>query len=158
VSGRVDELGLAAAPWLAAGLAAPGLAASCPIGLFALLLLLAVLLRRLVLPIAFIAVACALLGAAWSAHAIAARAADPLRVRTGALERVRLVITGQPRAGSFGSTAMARLSGHPVELRTRGILEQGAIVEVSGRLAPVAPSSGDFDRRTWLAQQGCTRR
>ena len=101
-----------------------------------------------------LAVACALVGAAWSVHGIATRAADPLRARIGHVEQARLVIEGQPRPGPFGSSAIARLDGHPIELRTAGTLQQGAIVEVSGRLAPVPPSPEGFDRRTWLARQG----
>ena len=101
-----------------------------------------------------LAVACAIVGAAWSVHGIAARAADPLRARIGHVERARLVIEGQPRPGPFGSSAIARLDGHPIELRSAGTLQQGAIVEVSGRLAPVPPSPEGFDRRTWLARQG----
>jgi competence protein ComEC len=103
---------------------------------------------------AVVAVAAALLGAAWSAHGLATRAADPLRARLGHVEHARLVIDGQPRAGPYGSSAIAELEGHAVELRARGPLEQGAVVAVSGTLAPVRPSSGDFDRRTWLARQG----
>ena len=101
-----------------------------------------------------LAVACAIVGAAWSVHGIATRAADPLRARIGHVEQARLVIEGQPRPGPFGSSAIARLDGHPIELRSAGTLQQGAIVEVSGRLAQVPPSPQGFDRRTWLARQG----
>jgi competence protein ComEC len=154
---RADDVGTAAAPWLAAGLAAPALAASGPIGalLIALAPFLLVLRTGRLAPLtAVAAVACALLGAAWSAHGLAAGAADPLGARIGHVERARLVVEGQPRPGPFGSSAIAQLDGHPVELRTRGPLQQGAIVEVSGSLARVPPSGDGFDRRTWLARQG----
>ncbi|MDX6629137.1 MAG: competence protein ComEC [Gaiellales bacterium] len=155
--GRTDELGTAAAPWLAAGLAAPALAASGAIGLALVALapfLLVLRSGRLAPLTAVVAVVCGLLGAAWSAHGLAARAADPLGPRIGHVERARLVVDGQPRPGPFGSSAIAQLEGHPVELRTRGPLRQGAVVEVSGTLAHVPPSTGGFDRRTWLARQG----
>ena len=155
--GRADELGTAAAPWLAAGLAAPALAASGPVGVAVVALaplLLTLRTGRLAPPVAAAVVACALLGAAWSAHGIEVRAADPLAARVGHVELVRLVVDGQPRPGPFGSSAIARLDGHPVELRARGLLQQGSIVEVSGTLALVPPSTGGFDRRTWLARQG----
>ncbi|HET6174385.1 MAG TPA: ComEC/Rec2 family competence protein [Gaiellales bacterium] len=155
--GRIDELGTVAAPWLAAGLAAPALAASGPPGLALIAVapfLLVLRTGRLGLLASAAAMACALSGAAWSAHGLAARAADPLAARVGHVERARLVVEGQPRAGPFGSSAIARMDGHPVELRAPGPLEQGAIVEASGSLAAVRPSSGGFDRRTWLARQG----
>jgi competence protein ComEC len=155
--GRADELGTVAAPWLAAGLAAPALAASGPLGLALLALapFLLVLRSGRLAPLAVVvAAACGLLGAAWSEHGILARAADPLAARIGHVERARLVIDGQPRAGPFGSSAIAHLDGHAVELRARGLLQQGAIVEVSGALAPVPPSGDGFDRHTWLARQG----
>lgn len=154
---RADELGTVAAPWLAAGLAAPALAASGPAGLAAVALAPCLLVLRSgrLAPLAtVVAVGCALAGAAWSAHGIAARAADPLRARIGHVERARLVVDGQPRPGPFGSSAIAQLDGHAVELRAAGTLQQGAIVEVSGSLAAVPPSTGDFDRRAWLAQRG----
>ena len=153
----MDELGLAAAPWLAIGLALPALAASGALGRALVVLALA----RPRAPAGgsrrsrpAVAIACLVLGAAWSAHGLAVRAADPLRALDGHVERVRLVIEGQPRPGPFGSSAIARLRGHPVELRARGALQQGAIVEVSGTLAAVPPSTGGFDRRAWLARQG----
>jgi hypothetical protein len=155
--GGVDELGLVAAPWLAAGLAAPALASSGPLGVSLVVLAPFLLVLRsghLGRLAGTIAVACALAGAAWSLHGIATRAADPLHARIGHVERARLVIEGQPRPGPFGSSAIARLEGHPIELRAPGTLQQGAIVEVSGRLAPVPPSPEGFDRRTWLARQG----
>ena len=155
--GRADELGTVAAPWLATGLATPALAASGPLGIAAVVLapfLLTLRAGRPALSTAAVAVACASLGAAWSLHGIAARAADPLAERIGHVERVRVVVDGQPRPGIFGSSAIARLDGHPVELRARELLEQGAVVEVSGSLAAVPPSIGGFDRRTWLAHQG----
>jgi competence protein ComEC len=155
--GRADELGTATAPWLAAGLAAPALVACGPLGLIAIALAACLLMLRTrrIAPLALaVAAGCALLGAAWSAHGIERRAADPLAARIGHVERARVVVDGQPRPGPFGSSAIAQLEGHPVELRARGLLQQGSIVEVSGALARVAPSSGDFDRRTWLARQG----
>jgi competence protein ComEC len=154
---RVDELGTVAAPWLAAGLAAPALAASGAIGV-ALVVLAPLLLRlrtgRLGGGATAVALTCGLLGAGWSLHGIAARAADPLHSRVGHVERARLVVEGQPRPGPFGSSAIARLDGHPVELRARGLLQQGSVVEASGSLAAVPPSAPGFDRRTWLARQG----
>ena len=153
----LDELGVEAAPWLAVGLALPALAVSGAAARALVVLALLVLLqraRRLTALGALIAVGCVLVGSAWSAHGIAERAADPLAALVGHVADARLVITGQPRPGRFGSSAIARLAGHPVELRARGALQQGAIVEVSGSLAPVPPSTGDFDRRTWLAHQG----
>jgi competence protein ComEC len=156
-STRADELGTAAAPWLAAGLASPALVASGPagVGLVVLAPFLLVLRSGRLAPLAaLVAVSCALLGAAWSAHGIVTRAADPLRARDGHVEHARLVIEGQPRPGPFGSSAIATLDGHPLELRWRGRLQQGAIVDVSGTLAPVPPSTDGFDRRTWLARQG----
>ena len=154
---RVDELGTVAAPWLAAGLAVPALAASGAIGVVLVALaplLLALRTGRMGPAAAAVALTCALAGAAWSLHGIATRASDPLRARIGHLEHARLVVEGQPRPGPFGSSAIARLDGHPLELRTRGLLQQGSIVEASGRLAPVPPSTHGFDRRTWLARQG----
>jgi competence protein ComEC len=156
-SGRADELGTVAAPWLAVGLAAPALAASGPAGIALVGLapfLLVLRSGRLAKTAAVVAAASALLGAAWSAHGVAGLAADPLGAQIGHVERGRLVVDGQPRPGPFGSSAIARLDGHPVELRARGLLQQGAIVEVSGTLASVQPSDGGFDRRTWLARQG----
>jgi competence protein ComEC len=153
----IDELGVEAAPWLALGLALPALTASGAPGRALVVLALLLLLHRarhLAAIAAFVAVGCVLMGAAWSAHGIAARAADPLAALVGHVENIRLVITGQPRPGQYGSSAIAQLAGHPVELRARGALQQGAIVEVSGMLARVPPSDGDFDRRTWLAHQG----
>ena len=153
----LDELGAEAAPWIALGLALPALAASGPSGRGLVVLALLVLLhrvRRLAALAAFAAVVCVLMGAAWSAHGIAGRAADPLAALVGHVGSARLVITGQPRPGQYGSSAIAQLAGHPVELRSRGALYQGAIVAVSGSLAPVPPSTGDFDRRRWLAHQG----
>ena len=153
----VDELGVEAAPWLALGLAAPALAASGAAGRALVVLALLVLLQRAHrLPglTALVAVGCVLAGAAWSAHGLAVRAADPLAALVGHVQNARLVITGQPRPGPYGSSAIAQLAGHPVELRARGALQQGAIVAVSGSLAPVPRSTGAFDRRTWLAHQG----
>ncbi len=154
---RADEIGTVAAPWLAAGLAAPALAASGPMGI-ALVVLAPLLLRlhcgQLPRPAACAAASCLVLGSLWSVHGIAALAADPLRTQIGHVEHARLVVQGQPRPGPFGSAAVARLDGHPVELRARSPLQQGAIVEVDGSLAPVPPSAGDFDRRAWLARQG----
>jgi competence protein ComEC len=153
----IDEAGVAAAPWLATGLALPALAASGAIGralVVLALLILAHCAARLAPAIAILGVACALAGAAWSVHGLASRAADPLRGLVGHVEGARLVVDGQPRAGPYGSSASARLDGHPLELRARGALQQGAIVVVSGSLGPVPPSDGDFDRRTWLARQG----
>src|SRR4029077_14907542 len=154
---RADEIGTVAGPWLAAALAAPALAASGPIGI--VLVVLAPLLLRLHSghlrwPVASAAATCLLLGSLWSLHGIAALAADPLRTQVGDVEHARLVVEGQPRPGPFGSAAIARLDGHLVELRARGDLQQGAIVKVGGRLAPVPPPAGGFDRRTWLARQG----
>ncbi len=156
-SAGVDDVGLAAAPWLAIGLALPALAGSGAAGRALVVLALLALLHatgRLTATAAAAAVTCLLLGAAWSAHGLAVRAADPLRSLVGHVERERVVIDGQPRPGPFGSSALARLRGRPVELRFGGALEQGAIAEVSGTLAPVPPSTGSFDRRTWLARQG----
>lgn len=153
----VDEVGVAAAPWLATGLALPALAGSGALGRALVVLALLVLAdcaARFATLIAVVGVTCVVAGAAWSAHGIASRAADPLRALVGHVEEARLVVVGQPRAGPYGSSAIARLGAHPVELRARGALEQGAIVVVSGSLAPVPPSRGDFDRRTWLARQG----
>ena len=153
----LDEIGLAAAPWLATGLAVPALAGSGALGRALVVLALLVLAHtaaRCATPLAIAGVVCAVAGAGWSAHGLAARAADPLRALAGPVERAQLVVVGQPRAGPFGSSAIARLDGHPVELRARGALQQGAIVVVSGSLAPVPPSTGAFDRRTWLARQG----
>jgi competence protein ComEC len=154
---RVDDLGVEAAPWLALGLALPALAASGPPGRSLVVLALLVLLHRagrVAALTALIAVSCTLTGAAWSARGVAARAADPLAVLVGHVAAARLVIVGQPKPGPYGSSAIALLDGHAVELRARGALQQGAIVEVSGTLAPVPPSRGGFDRRTWLARQG----
>ena len=112
---RADELGVVAAPWLAAGLAAPALAVSGAIGVAVVALapfLLTLRTGRLAPLTTLAAVTCALLGAGWSAHGIAARAADPLRARIGHLELARLVVDGQPRPGRFGSSAIARLDGH----------------------------------------------
>ena len=153
----IDELGVTAAPWLAAGLALPAVALSGSLGRGSAVLALLVLAhwaRRLAALTALVAIACALGGAAWSAHGVAQRAADPLRPLLGHVGAARLVIEGQPRAGPYGSSAIARLHGHPVELRARGALRQGAIVEVTGRLAVIPPSTGTFDRREWLARQG----
>ena len=154
---RVDDVGAEAAPWLALGLALPALAASGALGRSLVVLALLVLLHRVgrsAALIALVAAGCLLVGAAWSAHGLAARAADPLGALVGHVEAARLVIIGQPRPGPYGSSAIAQLAGHPVELRAHGTLRQGAIVAVSGTLAPVPPSTGDFDRRTWLARQG----
>ena len=153
----IDDLGVAAAPWLAVGLALPTLAASDAIGRALVVLALLVLLHcatRCAAPIAVVGLVCALGGAVWSAHGLATRAADPLRGLVGHVDGARVAVEGQPRAGPFGSSAIARFHGHPVELRARGALHQGAILVVSGSLAPVPPPSGDFDRRTWLAHQG----
>jgi len=155
--GGIDELGLVAAPWLAAGLAAPALASSGPLGISLVVLAPFLLVRRsgrLGRLAGAVAVTCALAGAAWSVHGVATRAADPLGARIGHVDRARLVIEGQPRPGPFGSSAIARLDGHAMELRSTGKLRQGEIVEVSGRLAPVPPSPEGFDRHTWLAHQG----
>ena len=151
------EAGLAAAPWLAIGLALPALASSGAIGRACVALALIVLawrVRGLATPAAAVVVSCLAAGVLWSAHGLALRAADPLAARSGHLAGVRLVVDGQPRPGPFGSSAIAQLSGHPLELRFRGSLRQGAIVEVSGTLAAVPPSAGGFDRRAWLAHQG----
>ena len=156
-AGRADELGTIAAPWLAAGLAAPALAASGPLGMALVVLgplLLTLRTGRQGALAATVAVSGALLGAAWSAHGIEQRAADPLAARIGHVDRARLLVDGQPRPGPYGSSALARLDGHPVELRSTGPLEQGSILAVSGTLKAVPPSTGDFDRRTWLARQG----
>ncbi|MDX6571267.1 MAG: competence protein ComEC, partial [Gaiellales bacterium] len=156
-AGRADELGTIAAPWLAAGLAAPALVASGPLGMALVALgplLLTLRTGRQGALAATVAVSGALLGAAWSAHGIEQRAADPLAARIGHVDRVRLVVDGQPRPGPYGSSALARLDGHPVELRSTGSLEQGSILAASGTLKAVPPSTGDFDRRTWLARQG----
>jgi competence protein ComEC len=156
-AGRADELGTIAAPWLAAGLAAPALVASGPLGMALVALgplLLTLRTGRQGALAASVAVSGALLGAAWSAHGIEQRAADPLAARIGHVDRVRLVVDGQPRPGPYGSSALARLDGHPVELRSTGSLEQGSILAASGTLKAVPPSTGDFDRRTWLARQG----
>jgi competence protein ComEC len=152
-----DAAGLAAAPWLAVGLALPALAGSGTIGRELVVLALLALVQRVQLlaaPAAAVVVGCLVAGALWSAHGIAQRAADPLAARSGHLTRVRLVVDGQPRPGPFGSSAIAQLGGHPVELRVRGGLVQGTIVEVSGTLAPVPPADRGFDRRAWLARQG----
>ena len=156
---RADELGTAAAPWLAAGLAAArarrvGAASAWRSSALAPFLL--VLRSGRLAPLA--ALVAAVLRAARRglvrARLCAARAADPLAARIGHVEGARLVVDGQPRAVRFGSSAIAQLDGHPVELRARGALQQGAIVEVSGAPRPVPPSGGGFDRRTWLARQG----
>jgi competence protein ComEC len=152
-----DSVGLAAAPWLAIGLALPALAGSGAGGRALVALALFALVhrvRRLATAAAAVVLACVVAGALWSAHGVAQRAADPLAARDGFLNGVRLVVDGQPRPGPFGSSAIAQLDGHPVELRTRGDLVQGTVVEVSGTLAPVPPSGDGFDRRTWLARQG----
>ena len=157
LSRHCDAIGLAAAPWLASGLALPALAASGRPGRWVVVLALIALTHRArqVAPLtAAVVVACVVLGAAWSADGLIARAADPLATRIGSVQDARLLIDGQPRPGLYGSSAIARLDGHPLELRSRGALRQGAIVEVSGTLAPVRPSGGGFDRRTWLARQG----
>ena len=57
---------------------------------------------------------------------------------------------GQPRPGPFGTSAIANLDGHPLELRARGSLQQGAILEVSGSLARVPPLRREL-RRAHLA-------
>jgi competence protein ComEC len=153
----VDDLGVAAAPWLAVGLALPALAGSGAIGRASVVLALLVLIHcatRCAAAIAAAGLVCALAGAAWSAHGVAERAADPLRALVGHVEGARVAIDGQPRPGPYGSSAIARLDGHPVELHARGGLQQGAIVLVTGSLAPVPPSDGGFDRREWLAHQG----
>ncbi|MDX6598227.1 MAG: competence protein ComEC [Gaiellales bacterium] len=153
----VDDLGVAAAPWLAVGLALPALAGSGAIGRALVVLALLLLIHcatRCAAPIAVTGLACALAGAAWSAHGVAQRAADPLRSLVGHVEGVRVAIDGQPRPGPYGSSVIARLAGQPVELRARGTLQQGAIVVVTGSLAPVPPSEGDFDRHEWLSRQG----
>ncbi|HEY3614429.1 MAG TPA: hypothetical protein VGK92_12015, partial [Gaiellales bacterium] len=154
---RGEHAGLAAAPWLAIGLALPALAGSGALGRALVVLALVVLawrVRGLATPAAAAVLCCIAGGALWSAHGVAQRAADPLAVRSGQLSRVRLVVDGQPRPGPFGSTAIAQLDGHPLELRSRGDLRQGTVVEVSGTLAAVPPSDDGFDRRTWLARQG----
>ena len=142
---RADEIGTVAAPWLAAGLAAPALAASGPMGI-ALVVLAPLLLRlhcgQLPRPAACAAASCLVLGSLWSVHGIAALAADPLRTQIGHVEHARLVVQGQPRPGPFGSAAVARLDGHPVELRARSALQQGAIVEVERQ-----PGAGATVRR-----------
>ena len=155
---RADELGTAAAPWLAAGLAAPALAASGAIG------------RALVALAPFLL----MLAQRPARAARGRRRRRPARCSArlvGPRHRARVPPIRWPRAsgtssahassstasrgpGPFGSSAIARLDGHPVELRARGLLQQGTIVEVSGTLAPVPPSVGGFDRRTWLARQG----
>jgi competence protein ComEC len=143
--GRVDELGAAAAPWLAAGLALPAIAASGPLGWLVAICgppLLALRTGRVAPRVAAAAAGCALVGAAWSVHGLAARASDPLRAHIGHLEGVRVVVEGQPRPGPYGSSAIARLDGHPVELRVSGSLRQGAIIRVGGSLAAVPPSRG----------------
>jgi competence protein ComEC len=153
----VDDLGVAAAPWLAVGLALPALAGSGAIGRASVVLALLVLIHcasRCAAPIAVAGLVCALAGGGWSAHGVAERAADPLRALVGHVEAARIAIDGQPRPGPYGTSAIARLGGNPVELRVRGDLQQGTIVLVSGSLAPVPPSEGDFDRREWLAHQG----
>jgi competence protein ComEC len=155
--GNGDATGLAAAPWLAIGLALPALAGSGTIGRALVVLALLVLVQRvrlLAAPAASIVLGCLVAGALWSAHGVLQRAADPLAARTGHVSGLRLVVDGQPRPGPFGSSAIAQLDGHPVELRARGALVQGTIVEVSGTLAPVPSSEGGFDRRRWLARQG----
>ena len=71
---RSDELGLAAAPWLAVGLALPALAGSGQVGRALVVLALLVLAHcaaRCAALTATAGVACALLGAAWSAHGVA---------------------------------------------------------------------------------------
>jgi competence protein ComEC len=154
---RIDDLGATAAPWLAIGLVLPALAASGALGRALVVLALLALVQwagRAATLAALVAVTCLLVGAAWSAHGLAARADDPLRARVGRVAGARLVIDGQPRPGPYGSAAIAQLGGHPVELRARGALQQGAVVEVNGTLAPVPPSRDGFDRRTWLARQG----
>ena len=170
-SAGIDDLGVAAAPWLAVGLALPGAgrvgrdrprarraraarpartrAADCAV------------------PVAVVGLACALAGAAWSAHGVAARAADPLRALVGHVERARARRSTGSRVPGRSAARRSRDShGHPVELRARGALQQGAIVEVSGsararaavrrRLRPAhvarAPgrardARGAFDRR-----------
>ncbi len=88
--------------------------------------------------------------------------ARPRRARRRSAGGARRARRGRPArdhrpAATRAATAappIAQLAGHPVELRARGALQQGAIVAVSGSLAPVPPSTGDFDRRTWLAHQG----
>ena len=156
-SAGIDDIGAAVAPWLAVGLALPALAGSGAIGRASVVLALLALTRwaaRRPAPIAVAGLVCALAGAAWSAHGVAARAADPLRALVGHVEGARVAIDGPPRPGPFGTSAIARLRGHPVELRARGALQQGMIVLVTGSLAPVAPPRGGFDRREWLAHQG----
>ncbi|MDX6536932.1 MAG: hypothetical protein QOD37_1273, partial [Gaiellales bacterium] len=79
-AGRADELGTIAAPWLAAGLAAPALVASGPLGMALVALgplLLTLRTGRQGALAATVAVSGALLGAAWSAHGIEQRAAPP---------------------------------------------------------------------------------
>ena len=152
-----DAIGLAAAPWLAIGLALPALAGSGQLGrglvAFALIALVQ-RVRQVADATAAVVIACVVVGATWSAHGLLERASDPLAARIGRVDAVRLTVDGQPRPGLFGSSAIAQLDGHPVELRARGDLRQGAVVEVSGALAPVPPSDGSFDRRQWLARQG----
>ena len=73
----------------------------------------------------------------------------------GHVDAVRLVVDGQPRPGPFGSSAIAQLDGHPVELRARGDLAAGRRSSRSAaRSRPCRPPTGGFDRRTWLAHQG----
>ena len=148
---------LVAAPAGALGLALPAMAAAGRAGLAACAvtaLLAGVRGRSLDLALRAVAAGAVIAGALWSIHGLAQLRADPLGTRLGAVAG-RVTITGDPRPTLGGFAASARVFGHPVELRSRVPLEQGAILDVSGRLSPVAaPRPGGFDRRSWLARQG----
>ena len=154
---RSDGIVLVAAPAAAVGLALPAMAEAGSAGLVGCTLVAvcaAAWARPLGAGLRLVVAVAVITGAIWSLHGISQLRDDPLAARLGTITG-RVTVTGDPRSTARGFSAIANALGHRVELRSPLPLEQGAILDVTGRLSPVAPSRpGGFDRRAWLAQQG----
>jgi competence protein ComEC len=114
--------------------------------------------RRLLLPLAV-----ALVGWCWGSARLDALDRSPLRAWIGTAERVRVVVTSEPRRGRFDARAAGLVlrfgALHPHEpVRLRLPLgrspPQGAILEALGELTPPRPAKNGYDERAWLRRHG----
>ncbi len=170
-SQRAGEWTLRNYPYVLAGAACVGLAASNGVrgrglAVVAVALLAAVGCVVATAPIArvvLLSVALALGGWWWGSARLDALDASVLLPRVGEAERALAVVTAPARGGEFDLRVPATLTRFgPVGLREPVLLDlpvgrsppQGAIIALRGRLRLPRPASHGFDERTWLRRHG----